>query len=175
MSHLTHCKLLLVWLSIASRYHQKLAFFAYSILRKKHPSYLSTHLQYTPKAIHLRRLTRTPPQDFMYAAPRTGAWENSFTVSAKKLLNSLAITEFDVLRLKEFKTWCFQLFLLLDIESWHTESIFEGYRPLTAISSLPCPSLPFNQSAFTLTNAHLNTPGHKITLPFIKTFPQAHL
>ena len=120
----------------------KIRNFAYSVFSKTLPSYLSTHLQYTPKAIHLRRPTRTPLQDFVYAAPRTGAWENSFTVTAKKLLNSLAITEFDVLRLKGFKTWCFQLFLLLEIESWHTESIFEGYRPLTAISSLPCPALP---------------------------------
>ena len=47
MPHLTHRRLHLGWLSIASRYHLKLAFFAYSVLSKKRPSYLSTHLQNT--------------------------------------------------------------------------------------------------------------------------------
>ena len=49
---------------------------------------------------------------------------------------------------------------------------------LTSIKLLICiphPKLPLHQSAFTFTNTHLNTPGHNITLPFIKTFPQAHL
>ena len=168
-SHLTHRRLHLGWLSITGRQHLKLASLAYSVLTKQHPPYLSARLKYTPIPPSDRRPTRTPPQEFEYAVPRKSAWEKSFTISAKRLLNSLATTEFDVQRLKEFKTWCFQLFLLLEIEAWQAESYLEGCRPLTAISSLP--PAPFNESAFTFTNMHLYTPGHKITLPFIKVFP----
>ena len=145
-SHITHRRSHLSWLSIASHHHLKLASFAYSVLTKKHPSYLSTHLNYTPKPLHMRRPKRTPPQEFDYVAPRKAAWENFFTVSAKELPYSLAITEFDVRRLKEFKTWCFQLFLLLEIESWHSKYFWRlspthgdlvsalPYSPLKSIS-----------------------------------------
>ena len=109
-THLTHRRLHLGWLSIASRHHLKLASLAYSVITKKHPPYLSTHLQYTSMPPRDRRPTRTPPQDFEYTVPRKAAWENSFTVSAKKLLNSLAITEFDLHRLKKFKFWVLPTF-----------------------------------------------------------------
>ena len=107
-------------------------------------------------------------------------WNNhtclrSFAITAQKLLNCLSITEFDSQRLREFKTWCLQLFLLQEIESWQMESYLKGYVPWTAVSSLPRPALPFNESAFTFTNTHLNTPGRNLTLPFIKTFPRSHL
>ena len=65
-----------------------------------------------------------------------------------KIMNSLAITEFDIDRLNEFKSWYFQLFLLLEIEAWNAECILENYA-LTAVSTSPRPTLPFNLSAFT--------------------------
>ena len=98
-----------------------------------------------------------------------------FTIAAKKLLNSLAIIEFDVNRRREIKNWCFQLFLLLEIETWQTESNFEDYFPSTAVSSFPRPTQRFNESAFIFTNINLNTSGHKLTLPFIKVLPQTLL
>ena len=174
-SHLTHRRLHLGWLSITSRQHLKLAGLAYSVLAKQHPSYLANHLKLTPIQIQDRRPARRPPQDFEYSNPRTSAWRKSFTISSKKLMNSLAITEFDPCRHSEFKSWCFDLFLLLEIEAWQSESSIEGYVPLAATASLPRPTLPFNVSAFTFTNQHLNTPGHSLHVAFIKTFPQPHL
>ena len=106
-SYLSHCRLHLGWPSIASRDHLKLASLSYFVLTKKHSSYLSVHLQHTAMPLHDRRPTRTPPQDFEYTVRITAVLENYFTISAKRLLNSLAITEFDVDRLKESKTWCF--------------------------------------------------------------------
>ena len=58
-THLTHRRLHLGWLSIASRHHLKLASLAYSVITKKHPPYLSTHLQYTP----IPPLDRRPNQN----------------------------------------------------------------------------------------------------------------
>ena len=89
-------------------------------------------------------------------------------------MNSLII-EFVSRRHSEFKSWCFDLFLLLEIEAWQSESSIEGYVPLAATAYLPRPTLPFNESAFTYTNQHLNTPGHSLQVDFIKTLPQTHL
>ena len=90
-------------------------------------------------------------------------------------MNSLAITEFDPHRHSEFKSRCIDLFLLLEIEAWQSESSIEGYVPLAATASLPYPNLPFNKSAFTYTNQHLNTHGHSLQVAFIKTFPSPNL
>ena len=109
-SHLTQCRLHLDKLSIVCRHHLKLASLAYSVVTKQHPPYLLARLKYTPILLYDRRPTRTPRQHFEYTVRRTVPWKKSFTISEKKLLNSHAITEFDVQRLKEFKTWCFQLF-----------------------------------------------------------------
>ena len=92
--------------------------------------------------------------------PCESAWNKSFAISAMEIMNSLAITEFDIDRLDEFKSWCFQMFLLLEIETWNTDCILENYAPLTAVSSLFRPTLPFNLSAFTFTICYLNTSGH---------------
>ena len=51
-SHLTHRRLHLGWLSIASHHHLKLASFAYSIPTKKRPLYLYTHLKHTANPLH---------------------------------------------------------------------------------------------------------------------------
>ena len=60
-THLTHRRLHLGWFSIASRHYSKLASLAYSVIIKKHPPYLSTHLQYTPiPPLHRRPNQNTP-------------------------------------------------------------------------------------------------------------------
>ena len=98
-SYVTHRRLHLGWLSIAARHHQKLAVLAYSVLS-------SRHLTLTPRQLQDRRPARRLPQDFEYTIPRKSAWNKSFTISAMNIMNSLAITELDIDRLNEFKTWC---------------------------------------------------------------------
>ena len=120
----------------------------------------------TPRHLQDWRPARRPPQEFEYMVPRTSVWNESFTICAMKIINSLAIrTEFDFDRLNEFKSWCFQLFFLLEVEAWNTECIIKNYAPLTTVSSLPLPTLLFNLSAITFTNC--------VQLPFIKVLPSA--
>ena len=69
----------------------------------------------------------------------------------------------------------FQLFLLLEIDAWQTKCSLKGYVPLTAVSPVPRSTLPFNVSALTFTNSHLNTPGHSLQVPFINVLPTSHL
>ena len=96
------------------------------------------------------------------------AWRKIFTISAKKLIKSLAITEFDPHRLREFRSWCSELFLLLEIKAWQSASLIEFYVLLTVTASLSRPTLPFNESAFTFTNKDLNTPGHSLQVPLLQ-------
>ena len=90
-------------------------------------------------------------------------------------MNSLAITKFNSDRQNEFNSWCFQMFVLLEIDAWQTKCTLKGYVLLTAVSSLPRPTLPFNVLAFTFKNSHLNTPGHSFKVPFINALPASHL
>ena len=82
------------------------------------------------------------------------------------------MTEFDLNRQSEFKSWWFELFLLLEIEAWQTENYIKGYVSLTITASLFRPTLSFNESAFTFTNEYLRTPGRALpTITFYKDLP----
>ena len=85
-------------------------------------------------------------------------------------MNSSAITEFDMNRQSAFKSRCFQVFLLHEIEAWQTECKIKRYVPLTPVASLPHSTLPFHESAFTYTNNYLNTPEDSLHVTFIKPY-----
>ena len=140
-----------------------------------HPSYLVVRLKPTPIHLQDRRLARQPPQDFEQMVPQKSACKKSFTITAMKFMNSLVITEFNSGRQNKFNSWCFQLFLLLEIDAWQIKCSLKSYVSQTAVSSLPRPTLPFNISAFTFTSNHLNTPGHSLQEPFVNILPSSHL
>ena len=59
---------------------------------------------------------RLPPVIFEYEAPRTHAWDVSFSISGKWFANRLFITDFDLTRLKELKDWASNFSSLLNLK-----------------------------------------------------------
>ena len=130
---------------------------AYTVICKHYPPYLAPTQRHIPKPLQMRRSQRCPPKDFSFKTPRTDAWDHSFFISSRRLMNRLSTTEFEKSRIPEYKSWCREIFHYLEIQAWRLESLIKNYTLHLSTSSLPCPLLPLNESAFTYSNSYLNT------------------
>ena len=166
-THLTHKRLQLGWLSLASRRHFQLACLIYKTISNTVPKYLNDRLKLRPFSALTARSVRLPPRIFDYHSARTEAWKSSFSLLGRSLLNSLAVTSFSHERITEFKKWLYPILLKLEIDEWSVRVARDNLTPPNVGSLLPYPPLPLNESAFTFTNQHQNTEGYHLCLTFI--------
>ena len=169
-TRITHKRLELGFLSIASRRFLLLACLFYSVVSNQVPVYLFSNLKIRDIVQLSSRPVRTMPRLFEYKAPRTESWANSFFITGQSLMNKFGVTIFSADRKKEFKTWLYKILLRLETEEWCREATRLSYNPLTLLSQLPGSTFSIDLSSFSFTNQHLSTIVH-FSLPFISSRP----
>ena len=115
-SHITHCRLRLGWLSLASRWYLQLLVLFYRIVS-------------TSSQNHLYRMISSPLPLFI--------------ISVQRLANRFRILIFEPERVAELNYLIFNIFRRAQInDTWRSRAIREGYAFLSDINLLPHPSLP---------------------------------
>ena len=83
-THLTHLRLKLGWLSLASRRHLQLLTLFYKVICNADLVYLRHLLKVPTDDAVVSQSSRLPPRAFDYKTPRTEAWNSSFTVEGQR-------------------------------------------------------------------------------------------
>ena len=149
-SHITHCRLTLAWLFLAScRFLQLLVMF-YRIVSTSSPNHQYQTMQSRPPLSYEPTfLTRGPSALFSFKRARMKAWSVSFRISGQWLANRLRILCSEPERVSKFNSLVVNIFWRVEINAWQSRAIRERYVPVSDIDLLPHPTLPLYEAAFT--------------------------
>ncbi|XP_058805912.1 uncharacterized protein LOC131672589 [Phymastichus coffea] len=174
-THVTYHRLRLHWLTLSSSRHLALARLLYKVVCNNGPTYLTPHIANLNHVTCSRRSLHNIPAAFQLRAPRTEAWKRSLAIRGMDLLNQLAVTDFDLDRLAEFKRWMSELLFLLELDEFTQSATHENMCNMNALTLLPQVQRPYNVSAFAPNPSYLLVPGRYLQYNLLPHQPQPTL